>query len=59
VGDELVKVNVFWQRIRPALRSSSWLNATPLLRTAVDTGIEVIPHEIVPLQIDLAIGGGR
>ena len=40
------------------LRSSSWLNDTPLCRTAVNslTGITISPNEMVPLQIDLAIG---
>ena len=40
-------------------RSSSWLNDTPLWRTAVNsfTGIEIIPSEVVPLQIDLAVPG--
>ena len=39
------------------LRSSSWLNETPLLRTAVNSliGIAISPNVIVPLQIDLAI----
>src|SRR3954466_1648335 len=47
--------------MRPMLRSSSWLNDTPLWRTAVNsfTGIEIIPKVIVPLQTDLAIGAGR
>ena len=42
-------------------RSSSWLNDTPLCRTAVNslTGIEISPKLMVPLQIDLAIGVGR
>ena len=43
------------------LRSSSWLNDTPLCRTAVNslTGIAISPNEMVPLQIDLAIGDRR
>src|SRR5215207_8684068 len=47
--------------MRPMLRSSSWLNETPLCRTAVNIlmGIAIIPKLIVPLQIDLAIGDRR
>ena len=43
------------------LRSSSWLNETPVWRTAVKsfTGIAIIPNEMVPLQIDLDIVIGR
>ena len=43
------------------LRSSSWLNDTPLRRTAVNslTGIAICPNEMVPFQIDLATDVGR
>ena len=43
--------------MRPMLRSSSWLNDTPLERTAVNnfTGMLIIPKLMVPLQIDRAI----
>ena len=52
-----VSSDTFWYLIRAIVRSSNWLNDTPLSRTAVYslTGIEISPKLTDPLQIDLAM----
>ncbi len=59
-GAQVMDAEVGLSGIRPIVPSSSWVN-DPLCCTAVSswTGIAIYPNEMVPLQIDLAIGMGQ